>query len=305
MCKESGTDGYIRARQRLHKCTRHASARTPQKPGMDAAAQITHIEAYNARGDSAGQSTRGTQLGFAQMGDNFDVTMIIFAALALFVVWKLRSVLGTRTGNEPRPDPMSRRPGQPANSANDEGNVVRLPGAGPERRPPPLQPAAARPRDENRWDGLAARDSQVWEGLDQAVAADPTFDPRVFLDGAKSAYEMIITAFARGDRQTLRGLLSKEVFDSFSQALSEREAQGNRVDTTFVSIDKADITDVQVRGKMLQVAVSFTSKLITATFDRNGAVIDGNPDKVVDVGDLWTFAHDISSRDPNWALIGT
>ena len=270
---------------------------------MDVRAQITHIEATQRQRTSRRADRRGTQFGFAQMGDNFDVTMIIFAALALFVVWKLRSVLGARTGNEPRPDPMTRRPGQPATNANDEGNVVRLPGAAPERRAP--APAPASPRDDARWDGLAARDSKVWEGLDQAVAADPGFEPRVFLDGAKSAYEMIITAFARGDRQSLRGLLSKEVFDSFSQALTDREAQGSRVDTTFVSIDKADITDVQVRGKMLQVTVSFTSKLITATFDRSGNVIDGNPDKVVDVGDLWTFAHDISSRDPNWALIGT
>jgi predicted lipid-binding transport protein (Tim44 family) len=239
------------------------------------------------------------------MGDTFDVTTIIFAALALFVVWKLRSVLGTRTGNEPRPDPLARngRPGAaPGPGANDEGNVVRLPGAAAERRD---QGAAAKPRDENRWAGLAEKGSTVWEGLDQAAAADPSFDPRVFLEGAKAAYEMIITAFARGDRQTLRGLLSKEVFDGFSQALADREAQGNRVDTTFVSIDKADISEVQMRGKMLQIAVSFSSKLITATFDRNNNVIDGNPDKVVDVADLWTFAHDVSSRDPNWALVAT
>ena len=236
------------------------------------------------------------------MSDSFDITTIIFAALALFVVWKLRSVLGTRTGNEPKPDPLARRPANaPGPSANDEGNVVRLPGAGPAR----TTAAAPRPRDENRWDGLAEKGSPVWEGLDQAVAADPSIEPANFLTGAKSAYEMIITAFAKGDRQTLRSLLSKEVFDSFSQALTDREAQGNRVDTTFVSIEKADITDVQMRGKMLQIAVAFTSKLITATFDKDNKVIDGNPDKVVDVGDLWTFAHDTSSRDPNWALIAT
>lgn len=233
------------------------------------------------------------------MSDSFDVTTIIFAALALFVVWKLRSVLGTRTGNEPRPDP-SLRNGRPVGGANDD-NVVRLPGAAPERR----GPTAPSARAENRWDGLAPRDSKVWEGLDQAVAADPSFDPRVFLDGAKAAYEMIITAFAKGDRNTLRNLLSKEVFDSFSQALTDRESRGERVDTTFVSIDRAEISDVQIRGKMLQVAVAFSSKLITATFDREGKAIDGNPDKVVDVGDLWTFAHDVTSRDPNWALIAT
>lgn len=233
------------------------------------------------------------------MGDSFDVTTIIFAALALFVVWKLRSVLGTRTGNENRPDPALRNT-RPGPGANDDGKVVRLPGAAPERR----EPVTVR-NNEGRWDGLAARGSKVWEGLDQAVAADPSFDPRNFLEGAKAAYEMIITAFAKGDRQTLRGLLSKEVFDSFSQALSDREAQGNRVETTFVSIDKAEISDVQLRGRSLQVAVAFSSKLITATFDRNNSVIDGNPDKVADVGDLWTFAKDAGSRDPNWALVAT
>ena len=238
------------------------------------------------------------------MSDSFDVTTIIFAALALFVVWKLRSVLGARTGNEPKPDPLARN-GRPGPGANDEGNVVRLPGAAPDRRPPNAAGAPAKPRDENRWDGLAAKGSKVWEGLDQAAAADPSFDPHSFLEGAKAAYEMIITAFARGDRQALRSLLSKEVFDSFSQALNEREALGNKVDTTFVSIDKADITDVQMRGKMLHVAVAFTSKLITATLDKDNKVIDGNPDKVVDVGDLWTFAHDTTSRDPNWALVAT
>ena len=244
------------------------------------------------------------------MNDSFDVTTIIFAALALFVVWKLRSVLGTRTGNESRPDPAARNgrpaPGAAANtpaSANDEGNVVRLPGGAAPRSSAGAAPVRA--RDENRWSGLAEPGSKVWEGLDQAVAADPTFDPRNFLNGAKAAYEMIITAFARGDRQTLRPLLAKEVFDSFSQALTDREAQGNKIDTTFVSIDKAEITDVQMRGKMLQVAVAFNSKLITATFDKDNNVIDGNPDKVVDVGDLWTFAHDTTSRDPNWALIAT
>ena len=232
--------------------------------------------------------------------DSFDVTTIIFAALALFVVWKLRSVLGTRTGHEQRPDPVARQ-GRPAANGQDEGNVVRLPGA-PERR---TAPQAAKPPAENRWDGLAERGSKVWEGLDQAAAADPTFDGRQFIEGAKAAYEMIITAFARGDRNALKGLLSREVFDSFAQAITDREQSGTRVDTTFVSIDKAEISDVQLRGKLIQIAVNFSSKLITATFDRDGKVIDGNPDKVVDVGDLWTFAHDAGSRDPNWNLVAT
>lgn len=235
------------------------------------------------------------------MGESFDVTTIIFAALALFVVWKLRSVLGTRTGHEHSRDGLPGN-GRPPAGANDDNKVVRLPGGGPDRR---TAPAAARPRDENRWQGLAEPGSKIWEGLDQIAAADPSFEGKTFNDGAKAAYEMIITAFARGDKETLSSLLSKEVFDTFSQVIAEREAQGNRVDTTFVSIEKAEITDAQLRGKSAQITVSFVSKLITATFDRNNTVIDGNADKVVDVSDVWTFARDTSSRSPNWLLVAT
>ncbi len=237
------------------------------------------------------------------MSDSFDVTTIIFAALALFVVWKLRSVLGTRTGQERRPDQPVRPNGEPA--APDDGKIVRLPGSGSpsDRRGQPAAPVRA--RDEARWDGLAERGTPVWDGLDKIVAADPSFEPREFLGGAKSAYEMIIGAFAAGDRQTLRHLLAPDVFESFSQAITEREKAGHKVDTTFVSIDKAKIDDAQLRGKSIQVTVSFVSNLITATYDQSNNVVDGNPEKVTDVADVWTFARDAGSTDPNWKLIAT
>lgn len=237
------------------------------------------------------------------MSDSFDVTTIILAALAIFVVWKLRSVLGTRTGHERRSD----QPGQPASAkpspAADDSNVVRLPGAAANDRRPSA--SMTRARDESRWDGLAERGSAVWEGLDKVVMADPSFDPREFIEGAKAAYEMIIGAFAAGDRQTLQQLLAKDVFDSFAQAISAREAAGQKVETTFVSMDKAKIDDAQLRGKSIQITISFVSNLITATFDRDKNVVDGNPEKVTEVADLWTFAREAGSNDPNWKLIAT
>lgn len=235
------------------------------------------------------------------MSDSFDVTTIILAALALFVVWKLRSVLGTRTGQERRPD----QPGQSTrpSPASEDGKVVRLPGAAANDRRP--SPAAPRARDEARWDGLAERGSSVWEGLDKIVAADSMFDPKEFVEGAKAAYEMIIGAFAAGDRQTLQHLLAKDVYDSFVQAISAREAAGQKVETTFVSMDKARIDDAQLRGKSVQITVSFVSNLITATFDQGKNVVDGSPEKVTEVADLWTFARDAGSNDPNWKLIAT
>jgi predicted lipid-binding transport protein (Tim44 family) len=137
------------------------------------------------------------------------------------------------------------------------------------------------------------------------VVDDPTFDPKHFLVGGRQAYEMIVTAFAEGDRKTLKNLLSREVYDGFEAAIREREQRGESVETRFVSIDKADITGAEMRGKSAQITVRFVSQLVSVTRDRSGAVIEGNPDKVTDVTDVWTFARDISSRDPNWKLIAT
>jgi predicted lipid-binding transport protein (Tim44 family) len=234
----------------------------------------------------------------------FDVTTVIFAILAVFVVWKLRSVLGTRTGNEKPPhDPFSRpqRPSDGREAGNDNGNVVRLPGSA-------SQPAGDQAMPEpgaNRWAGYAEPGTPSWNGLEAIATAEPGFSPKMFVEGAKAAYEMIVTAFASGDRNTLRNLLAKDVFESFSQAISERESRGEKVQTTFVSIDKASIEDVAVRGRAAQVSVRFQSKLITATTDSAGNIIDGNAEKVVDMIDVWTFTRDLGSRDPNWRLMAT
>ncbi|MDH7797991.1 MULTISPECIES: Tim44/TimA family putative adaptor protein [unclassified Beijerinckia] len=235
------------------------------------------------------------------MQDSFDVTTIVFALLAIFVVWKLRSVLGTRPGPEkPRPERSPAPNGAAPGRNGNDGVVVRLPGAANDAGAPTTA-AVAESRD--RWTDVAEPGSKVWLGLDQIVAVDPSFDGKGFITGAKSAYEMIITAFASGDRQALRGLLAKEVFDSFAQAITDREARGEKVETTFVSIDKAQMTDAILRGKVAQITMRFVSKLITATRDRNGTVIDGDAEHVSDLVDVWTFERDTSARDPNWRLV--
>ena len=223
-----------------------------------------------------------------------DLTTLIFAALAIFVLWKLRSVLGTRTGAEKPPlDPAARR--QPPPTPSDSGNVVRLPGAANDRGAPPVE----------RWKGVAEAGSPLAARLDEIGAVDPSFTGQQFLSGAKAAYEMIVTAFAAGDRQTLRPLLAADVFDSFEGEMAAREKAGEKVETTFVSIDKATIEDAQMRAGAAQVTVRFQSKLITATRDRDGKVVDGDPEKVMDVVDLWTFARNPKTRDPNWKLVAT
>ena len=234
-------------------------------------------------------------------GSSFDVTTIIFAALALFVVWKLRSVLGTRADHEQDPDRnIPNRPNRPG-PASQNGNVVQLPGTASER----AEGAAIRQNDEERWAGLAQPGSPVWEGLDQLDKAEGGFDAHTFAEGAKGAYEMIVSAFAAGDRSTLQNLLSSEVMESFGQVISEREKNGETVDTTFVSLDESKISDVQIRGKTAQITVAFESKLITATYTRDKSLVDGDPEKIVSVSDVWTFARDVGASDPNWRLVAT
>ncbi len=233
-------------------------------------------------------------------GSEFNITTIIFAALAIFVVWKLRSVLGARHDHEEGPDQGRQdRPGR-TRSMERDGNVVRLPGAD---RAAPVPETSH--RSENRWEGLAEKGSPVWEGLDKLDAAERGFDAHMFAEGAKGAYEMIVTAFAAGDKAMLRNLLSKEVLDSFTQVISDRESRGEHVETTFVSLDKSQIVDVQIRGKTANITVAFDSKLITATYDNSRQLVDGDPEKIVSVSDVWTFARDIGSNDPNWRLVAT
>jgi predicted lipid-binding transport protein (Tim44 family) len=240
------------------------------------------------------------------MHEPLDVSTIVFALLAIFVVWKLRSVLGSRTGHErPPTDPFQRtgrretRPGP----ASGDGKVIPLPGALRDPVAPSSSGAAAAKAD--RWTSYAEPDSKVWEGLDAIASVDPAFDPEHFLTGAKAAYEMIVVAFAAGDRQTLRSLLAKDVLDSFEGAISQREERGEKVETTLVSIDKSSIDDAQLRGRTAQISVRFCSKLITATHDSAGKIIEGSPDTVVDMVDVWTFARDAGTRDPNWKLVAT
>ncbi len=230
----------------------------------------------------------------------FDIYTIIFLALAVFIFLRLRSVLGQRTGRERPPyDPYSSAPGTIRPTPGDK--VVALPG----RAPDTTQKTAEPVEPVDRWKGIAEPGSAIASGLDAIAREDKSFDARHFLSGARSAYDMIVTAYAAGDRKQLKSLLGKEVYEGFETAIKEREQRGETVETRFVAIDGADITAAERRGKSAQVTVRFRSQLISVTRAKDGAVIDGNPEKVTDVTDVWTFARDISSRDPNWKLVAT
>jgi predicted lipid-binding transport protein (Tim44 family) len=238
------------------------------------------------------------------MRDVFDIYTIIFLALAVFIFLRLRSVLGQRTGRERPPyDPYAAR--EPARPATEK--VVALPNRTPDTAQKPSEPSEpAEPATPvERWAGVAAVGSPVATGLDAIAAADPEFDAKHFLTGARAAYEMIVNAYAEGDRRTLKNLLSREVYDGFDGAIADREKKGEKVESRFVAIDKAEITAAEQRQRTAQVTVRFVSQLVSVTRDKDGNVIDGNPDKVTDITDVWTFARDTSSRDPNWKLVAT
>src|SRR5690606_20793388 len=130
----------------------------------------------------------------------------------------------------------------------------------------------------------------VAAGLTAIAEADPDFMPKSFLEGAKAAYEMIVTAFAQGDRRTLRNLLEKDVYDGFEKAISEREAAGHKVDFTFVGLPRIEISEAEFDRRMANVTIRFFAEVVSATRDRDGNLIEGNADQVTNIADEWTFA---------------
>jgi predicted lipid-binding transport protein (Tim44 family) len=234
-----------------------------------------------------------------------DISTIIFAIIAIFVVWKLRSVLGQRTGSERPPYDPAARPNlgpQGADGAANSNNVVQLPASA---RAGAIAPSMSGTETAFRWTGFAEPGSAVAAGLDAIAAADRNFRPDSFVGGARGAYEMIVTAFAAGDSKALGALLAPEVLDNFSKAIRARAADGQTVQTTLVSIDSASIVDARLNGCMAQVAVRFAAKLVSATRDKSGGVIEGSAQTPGDHLDVWTFSRDTRSSDPNWRLSAT
>jgi predicted lipid-binding transport protein (Tim44 family) len=232
------------------------------------------------------------------MSEIFDIYNLMILALAVAIFLRLRSVLGRRTGNERPPyDPYAARSGR-----RGSDNVVAL----PRSTTTPPAPAGGVPAEvEERLAKHAKKGTPLYDSLARIVAADPAFDPTRFLSGAQVAYEMIVTAFAAGDRNTLRPLLSPEVLEGFEAAITEREKAGHAMTTTLIGIDKIVITDASLKGDAARVTVRINSQMITATTDKGGGLVDGDPNKVADVVDVWTFERRTSAPDPNWTLVAT
>jgi predicted lipid-binding transport protein (Tim44 family) len=233
------------------------------------------------------------------MSETFDFYTLLFLVIAVVIILRLRSVLGQKRGHERQPGTIASR--EAASAGQD--NVVRLPRTAEPARS--AEPASAGKSPEERIHEFLPESNPVASGLVEIARNDASFDPKHFVAGAKGAYEMIVTAFAQGNKRLLKQLLSREVFEGFAGAISDRESRGETVDTSFVGIDKADIIEADVKNRTARITVKFVSQLITAIKGRDGQIIDGDPKQIREVTDIWTFAREVASKDPNWKLIAT
>ncbi len=212
--------------------------------------------------------------------------ILLIAMVAGIILFRLYTVLGRRTGNEREPRDSLRRIGAPT-PPEPADNVVPLPDR--------TQARAAEP----------AGGDPAAQGLLDIKLADRTFETAHFVDGARHAYEMIVTAFAARDRATLRPLLSAEVYAAFDSVMHGHEERKETVSYSFVGFRSVKITHAEMKDRMAEVTVEFAAQYISAVSDANGQVIEGDSKAVRDVVDVWTFARDVRSSDPNWQLVAT
>jgi len=229
------------------------------------------------------------------MGNGFQYfDLLIYAAIAVFLVIRLGRILGRRTGFRDEgegPSISERRNGFNAARKPAEATVIPLPGA---RRPAAANDsAAADPADP------------VQAGLAQIAGADPSFNPDSFLEGAEKAFEFILKAYAEGDEDNLKPLLAPDVHARFAHAIRERASAGQRMESAIVSLKKREIVAASLEGREASVTIRFSSDQIIAVHDAEGKLVDGDPNMLQEVNDLWTFSRMVTSRDPNWQLRAT
>ncbi|HEV7463888.1 MAG TPA: Tim44/TimA family putative adaptor protein [Methyloceanibacter sp.] len=239
------------------------------------------------------------------MSEAFDIYTLLFLVLAVVIFIRLRNVLGRRTGNERPPyDPYTTQDAKRATPPDGNEPVVALPRGRSARAS--LETSVPSMEDiEAKLGRHATKDSPLGQSLTALMRVDPGFDPGHFLDGAKAAYEMIVMAFAEGDDTMLSQLLGTDVYEGFQRAMRERDARGEKVESKLVGIDKADIIETEIKNRTAYVTVKFVSELISVTRDAEDEVVEGDAKKVREVTDIWTFARDLASKNPNWKLVAT
>ncbi|MDB5686100.1 MAG: preprotein translocase subunit Tim44 [Rhizorhabdus sp.] len=210
-------------------------------------------------------------------------TIVILAMVFLFVAFRLWSVLGRRTGHEQ----TIARPAEAAPAPIAAGRQL------PD---PAIAAAGSRP---------AVVEPRAEAGLRAITGADSSFDAAQFLEGARSAYRMILEAYWRGDEAALRRLTDDDVFHSFAAAIAERKAAGQTLDNRLATIENAVIEQASLNGRLASVTVRFDADIAAVTRNAEGDVVAGSLSDAVPTHDVWTFGREIRSDDPNWLLVET
>ena len=207
--------------------------------------------------------------------------IVLLAMVAAFLALRLYSVLGKRTGHEPLPKPAEERVA-----------------------PAPL-PRAVEKVSEAREPVVKPFEGSAEPGIRAIVAAEQGFDVARFLEGAQSAYRMILESFWKGDEDALRDLVSPDVARAFGDAIAARNEAGQVLDNRLVSIERATITGASLSGKDARITIRFDALIAAVTRDADGNVIAGSTSDAVETHDMWTFARTLRSSDPNWKLSDT
>ncbi len=216
------------------------------------------------------------------------IDILFFAMVAAFIALRLRSVLGRRTGHERR---RAEGFGDVRRDSTSD-NVVPIGDRG----------AASAEVDQAIAD---LSEGDVKSGLTSIRQADPSFDLREFLSGARLAFEMIVDSYAAGDKTALRPLLADQVFRGFARAIDERVAIEQSLDTQLLAVGEPEVIEADLVNNAARVTLRFESEQVNVVRDRDGKIVEGDPQTAEDVIDLWTFERDTQSGDPNWTLIET
>ena len=155
------------------------------------------------------------------------------------------------------------------------------------------------------WKNIAAEGSPLALSLENISGADPAFEPKSFLAGARTAYEMVSESFASGNKATLKNLLASDVYEGFSKAIDARQAARQKLEFRFIGFEKVEITDAELDGKRAILDVKFVTQIISATYDAAGKLLDGEPNTVRETRDVWSFERDVTQSNPNWRVIAT
>ncbi len=224
------------------------------------------------------------------MSGGFPVDLILFAMIAAFLVLRLRSVLGRRTGFE--------RPRREGNGAYDPQAPRPASADLPPELPAPQAQAGAARRVVPDPRSPAGQAIQRIRGVDQG------FDPHGFLAGAEGAFRMIVDAFAKGDRQTLRALLSDDTYAGFEGEITRREQAGETQLSEVRAVQEMALDAADLRGTVADVTVRFVSDQVNLTTAKDGSVVAG-AEAVTELTDIWTFQRDLRTEDPTWRLVAT